>query len=1366
MLVQTKKWHYMIRLYTIFIFILTLANTGALQAQSGMLSSYEGRHFYVGFLDNEISLYQDPYMSIYVTSKFDTEVTVYEPQSNRTYTFVLKKDEVAPIEVTRGYEHKLSEIVHNSMLMEISSTQPISCVAKSSLVQSSDKFSIIPTRNWGYEHFAVSMPNDYYIEPLDQNPIIIEDQKTPRLGEFLVMARENSTRVEITMAAESFAGIAKDSTFAVMLDRGESYLVKSKAVHGVKGIHDLSGSRIKSNKPVGVVSGHMRSSIKQVDYFSRLGAKDHLVEMIPPTATWSNQYVSVPFGNDIKSMFKVVAKDTLTLNMTNELNSNSIEMLPGEVHTFDNVELATSWVADGKFLLVQFMAKYSQNLNFEYYDPAMVIIPPLDKMVNDVTYYASNTAFAWADGSFRQQYLYQSVLLIADEKGYESITVNGINVETMLGFNEFIANGKKVYWEKVFVGAEPKSVTIKADSGSFHAIAIGNGIYDSYAMTVGASLIDEKDIEESKPVIDFTETCSSVEGQIYDPVVSSVSGINYVHVDKDYAENVRWYISEITDTTTAIDFNAEVIDKNKPSKLKFEVYDYSGNSEIYNFEYDGALIQLLDNVNYGEINAKQDSCYRFVLKTYADSVMLESVDLPEDLRLKLTPILDLPKMLYKGQDQYYTLCLDNEPGNFQSVLDSIQFNFGCDYSEMVYVRADVISYNLTANDLVLPKILSGTTHNSSAEEYIEFRNAGNADIVVTELEMPTNSNFTIDTVGVFPKTLYSGSTIRFDKISFSSDVIGEDQITIRLIDDQEINREATITAYVGAPAINNIFYDFGNTRIGTGKETSLSFENTGTYDSEFSLVSVESNLDNDPNVALLEAGLNLQIGENDNQELEFNYNPIDVNDFDQYQLYAKFVERWSGHDTITILLRGQPTLPKISTVNIDMDTIKLGMNRDTSLTIIESLGNEDLEIEEISKLYGDESIFEFDKSFYNKRTLAEGASDILSIRFNGLQLGYHEMKLIVKSDALPNYNIKLDTIIIIGFVEELDTLDATVSAENIAVPSCNYDTLEVTVTNTGNTIFVVNDIRPSFVGGSAALLTAFTPDTLLINESLTKEIEVFVSGNRQQMIDYEVDVYDLDQDLDTMFTYQSEIQSLQQAIVINPYDIQAVNIGDEFDIRFSGGFPHYIDTTADVSFKINIDDYNFHLTDESTVITFYNAMGEIVKTVESNLESNMSSIVLESPEFNSFNFDEVVSWDFELRFLTLLTSDLEGDISIIINVDDCYEENDRTTTLDVEEICAFNLRNVELRPIITDTQLKSNIISEELELEVNSSGEVGAAVYIMDISGKKYYVFNKLMFDKGKNNIILNLSDYANGKYILIIDSQSSISKQEFIITK
>ncbi|MER3330268.1 MAG: IgGFc-binding protein, partial [Candidatus Kapaibacterium sp.] len=275
----------MIRFYLLLLLFIPLSCVSSF-ANEGTVSSYEGRHFLVGFLDNEIDLYSPPYQTIYISSKYNTEVTITEPRIGATYTLVLRKDTIIEIDVDQDYEHKNPEVIHGNKLIEISSKHPISCVAKSSMYLSSEKFSIIPTRNWGKEHYAISMPNDYYLEALDQNPNIIEAQKTSRLGEFLVLANENYTNVEITVAAATFRGAIKDSTIKVRLNKGESYLIKSKYSHGVNGVHDLSGSRIVSDKPVGLVSGHMRTSIQQQTVDNIIDTKDHIVEMLPPTNTW------------------------------------------------------------------------------------------------------------------------------------------------------------------------------------------------------------------------------------------------------------------------------------------------------------------------------------------------------------------------------------------------------------------------------------------------------------------------------------------------------------------------------------------------------------------------------------------------------------------------------------------------------------------------------------------------------------------------------------------------------------------------------------------------------------------------------------------------------------------------------------------------------------------------------------------------------------------------------------------------------------------------------------------------------------------------------------------------------------------------
>ena len=1353
----------MIRYYLLLLIIpLSLVCT---YAKEGTLSSYEGRHFFVGFLDNEINAYAPPYQSIYLSSKYNTEVTITEPRDNKTYTLLLKKDSILFIDVDVDYEHKDPEVKFGNKLIEISAKHPISCVAKSSLLQSGDKFSVIPTRNWGTEHYAVTMPNDYYIEPDDQDPQVIELQKTSRLGEFLIIAKEDYTNVEITVAADTYKGAAKDSTIKVRLDRGQSYLIKSKYSHGVNGVHDLTGSHILSDKPVGVISGHMRTSIQQQSVFSTLTSKDHIVEMLPPTNTWGKSYITVPFGNGIRSMFKVVAKDTVDLSIVNRDNVNNVYLLPGEVHTFDNIELPTHWYSSGKFLITQFMAKYVETFDSYKYDPAMVVIPALDKMVNKTTYFGSNDVFVYND-KYITQYDNQAVIIIANEKGKSSVKVNNKNVDEILGFNQFDMAGEPYFWQKVFVPQYPSINTIVADSGGFHAIAIAAGNYDSYAMTVGASLIDENQEDFLDPEVNFVESCNSIRGTIYDEKISEFSGINIIDVDETETYNINWTHTTITDTTTFVQLRGDVIDRNSPAKFKCNVIDYFGNSTAYEYYQPGAQITLLELIDYKEVNIKRDSCYYFDLRTDADSVLLESVDLPSDMRLKLNLPFALPKMLYKEQTYRLILCLNNDENNQNEVIDSMFFNFSCEYVRKVDINAKIISFDLSASNLKLPKILSGTSYVTNQTEYVEFRNTGNAKIVCDSVILPPSNNFKIDTTGMFPFTLLANETIRFDKITFTNNVNGTFDYNITLMDNNKINRVATITGEVGSPNVNNIDYDFGDTRIGSTKSTSQKFINSGSFLSRFTYLSAVSNISNDTNINILANLSTVNLEEQKSFDVTFFYNPKATNDFTPYNLSAKFVERWAPHDTILVNIKGQPTIPQISTYNIDLDTIKIFSFKDSTVDVIYSNGNEDLKINRIIKYIGDENVFEFDNSFYGTRIIPIGITEKLPIRFNGLTLGEQTMTLIVESDAAPNFGVKTDTIRIRGFVEEQDTLDVAINPSDLNVIACNFDTLGIDIINTGNTEFYIKQIDLVSNVQVAHFLNNQFNDTLRPGDRITKRLVVMSSGNKTEKIIYNIDIFDIDLDKDSVFVTESNINSTQNEVLINPFDLGELQIGKYFDVKFSGTLPNYIDTTADIGIEINIDTYNFYLENKQTKVFFYDIAKNQIKEIDATVSVENDKLRLVSEELLDFNFDKIVSWQFELRFLALLHTDLEGDVEIKFDMSDCYDSNSLLTTLNVEQVCVYNYRNVELSSYIINGSIAPNVVGNEANLTVNTSDELTGSVYIMDYVGKKYCIFEKLLFDKGKNNIILNLSEYANGKYILIVRSLGTTLTQEFIITK
>lgn len=66
---------------------------------------------------------------------------------------------------------------------------------------------------------------------------------------------------------------------------------------------DLTGTYIKSNRPIGVIVGTMWTSVGD----EMMG--DHLVEMLPPANTWGGQFFTSPIANRSSwDVFRILGK--------------------------------------------------------------------------------------------------------------------------------------------------------------------------------------------------------------------------------------------------------------------------------------------------------------------------------------------------------------------------------------------------------------------------------------------------------------------------------------------------------------------------------------------------------------------------------------------------------------------------------------------------------------------------------------------------------------------------------------------------------------------------------------------------------------------------------------------------------------------------------------------------------------------------------------------------------------------------------------------------------------------------------------------------------------------------------------------------
>lgn len=299
------------------------ALTCSINAQDANTGSV-GTDFRIAIPPNEIEEYPAKTLAIFISSAFDTEISLIGPgmaepirRQIKAGTTLTLDDKNSP--VSWSWEIRGMEIVENKGI-HITSEKPVTVSVLSSKQFTSDGFTAIPTVSWDNEYIAAS----YY----DFNEI------RRWAGGFMVLAGEDDTRVTImlrgtgsdTMRTAGGRHINTGESYTVTLNAGDVYAVKGDA--STRGEFDLTGSLIRSTKAIGVIGFHERTtmpnSVRYVDGYWYDG-RNHLSEMLPPLSDWDTIYVTqsllrIPFEDRDSSstlygsgdFYRVVASEANT----------------------------------------------------------------------------------------------------------------------------------------------------------------------------------------------------------------------------------------------------------------------------------------------------------------------------------------------------------------------------------------------------------------------------------------------------------------------------------------------------------------------------------------------------------------------------------------------------------------------------------------------------------------------------------------------------------------------------------------------------------------------------------------------------------------------------------------------------------------------------------------------------------------------------------------------------------------------------------------------------------------------------------------------------------------------------------------------
>jgi PKD repeat protein len=370
-------------LFLVFV-LLGLSN---LWAQNPCVKSTEGKEFWFGFMENRPGLSCDSptenYLEVSVISRFNCSFTITLGNSSEPIVSeVLLPNIPKKFRIDRSLaEPSGSEKIEKKSL-HLVSDQVLNLYAMNYGMNSTDATVIFPIEALGNEYYALCYEPHIVYQTINCGTF-----QTGKNSEFVVVASEDQTYITIVPSKITDQHNPANKPIYIVLNKGELYQVQSMNSENLPGQGDLTGTYIKSDKPVALYCGSWATTVPSTVSY----ALDHLYEQIPPVQSWGRKFVAVPLKLRGKDTYRILA----SMDQTSIKVGNNVPVVRnrGEFFEFMLNEDETSIIECNHPVL---LAQYSNSNevdrppNKTIYDwdgdPFMLIISPVDHIREEATF--------------------------------------------------------------------------------------------------------------------------------------------------------------------------------------------------------------------------------------------------------------------------------------------------------------------------------------------------------------------------------------------------------------------------------------------------------------------------------------------------------------------------------------------------------------------------------------------------------------------------------------------------------------------------------------------------------------------------------------------------------------------------------------------------------------------------------------------------------------------------------------------------------------------------------------------------------------------------------------------------------------------
>lgn len=404
----------------------------------------KGKEFWACFMDNvDVSANGMPRFSFLISADQNTSGTIALPSTGYTQSFTVTAGQVTEAYLPLGVFRPTGSEYIDSIAFLITAADTITVTAHHHQLYFGEAAMILPSSELK-DDYIVMANHDIY--------------SNPRPSEFVVLATEDNTIIDITPSAFTLGLRPPGITFSIALDRGQIYQVQSYA--------DLTSTQVKARggKKIAVFSG-----AKEANVYCTF-ASDHLYEQDYPVASWGNKYAFIPYpqGGDILRILAAYDNTDIYFGCTKRRTLDRGQY-------FDTLLNVASLISSTHPVCAAQFSKGQDCSAGNMGDPSMVILTPVTSLMKKVSFNSLvlNT-------SISSPYLTHYVNVYCRTADLGLLTLDGNPVATQ--FSGFASDPAYSYARLPLAAG---THALQCDSG-FVAAAYGYGYYIFYGYALGA----------------------------------------------------------------------------------------------------------------------------------------------------------------------------------------------------------------------------------------------------------------------------------------------------------------------------------------------------------------------------------------------------------------------------------------------------------------------------------------------------------------------------------------------------------------------------------------------------------------------------------------------------------------------------------------------------------------------------------------------------------------------------------------------------------------------------------------------------------------------------------------------------------------